>query len=318
MMTSKLNDISKADCKTIATKIRKEIFEPARSFKTSIFLCGKDINDKASIRYKIAEGLKKGFWYSSSFDLIYPEDIFDELLYSSNSADLLSLENLLADSVDAVVVIPESAGSFAELGAFANNDKLRSKMICVVDMKYRRDKSFINQGPIKLVKSVNKDAIVYIEESNIGKSLGNRIDSFSLFSHDAEIEKLTTVLRKMKKGKDKTDNKITLLQLDKFLLPAIYLLEPVSKSVLTQIVAFAIDDELNSYSSTSTALTMLTKKRFVEATANGFKLTGLGKEEFFSFRKKNARNKQYEKTIAIDELRLEILNLKYRNKKLKA
>jgi hypothetical protein len=37
-------------------------------------------------------------------------------------------------------------------------------MICVVDIKYKHDKSFINQGPVKLVKSINKDAVVYIDE----------------------------------------------------------------------------------------------------------------------------------------------------------
>lgn len=314
----RISEISVSDCKTIATKIKKDIFEPALTFKTSIFLCGKDINDRNSIRYKIAEGLTKGYWYSSSFDLIYPEDIFDELLYSSNSTDLLSLENLLADSVDSVVVIPESAGSFAELGAFANNDKLRSKMICVVDAKYKRDKSFINQGPIKLVKSVNKDAIIYIDVNKLGKSQVGKFDVFSILSRDTELDKLVSVLRKMKKSNDKFENKITLLQLDRFLLPAIYLLEPATKSLLIQIVSFAMENDANSYSSTTTALTMLIKKRFIEATANGFILTTLGKEEFFSFKKKNTRNKQHEKTIAIDDLRIEILNLKNRNKKLKA
>lgn len=201
---NRIGDPSKLDCKIIATKIKKEIFEPALTFKTSIFLCGKDINDKTSMRFRIAEGLTKGFWYSNNYDLIYPEDIFDELLYSSNATDLLSLENLLADSVDAVVVIPESAGSFTELGAFANNEKLRTKMICVVDVKYKRDKSFINQGPLKLVKSVNNDAIVYIDENKLGKSLYKRIDPFGLSTRDKEIEKLASALRKMKKISDKT------------------------------------------------------------------------------------------------------------------
>lgn len=312
----KANEISKTDYSIIANKIRKDIFEPALSFKTTIFLCGKDINDKTSMRYKIAEALTKRFWYAAYYDIIYPEDIFDELLYGSNSADLLSLENLLADSVDAVVVIPESAGSFTELGAFANNEKLRNKMICVVDVKYKRDKSFINQGPIKLVKSVNKDAVVYIDESKIG-ALDSRIEGFMYLSHDPEIDRILTPLRKMKKSSDKIENKITLLQLDRFLLPAIFLLEPVSKSVLIQIVGDATEDVKNSISSTTTALTMLIKKRYIEATSDGYKLTLLGKSEFFSFRKKNSKNKQHEKTIAIDNLRLEILNLKYRNKRLK-
>lgn len=313
----KNHEISKADCKIIATKIRKNIFEPAFTFKTTIFLCGKDILDKTSIRYKVAQALTNGLWYSMSYDLIYPEDIFDELLYSSNSADLLSLENLLADSVDAVVVIPESAGSFAELGAFANNEKLRRKMLCVVNVNFKGKKSFINQGPIRLVKSVNKDAIVYINENEIGKSFASKIDAFSSLIRDPEVEKITSALRKMKKSSDKKENKITLLQLDRFLLPAIFLLEPVSKSVLIQIVADAMEDERNSSSSTVTALTMLTKKRYIESTASGYKLTTLGKAEFFSFRKKNSRNKQHDKTIAIDDLRLEILNLKNRNRKLK-
>jgi hypothetical protein len=313
---SKENELTKVDCKIIADKIKKDIFEPAFTFKKTIFLCGKDINDKSSIRYKVAQALTNHFWYSNSYDLIYPEDIFDELLYSSNSTDLLSLENLLADSVDAVVVIPESAGSFAELGAFANNEKLREKMICLIDVKYKRDKSFINQGPVKLVKSVNKDAVVYIDESKIGVSLSSKIDSFSFLARDIEIDKLVSAIRKIKKVSVK--NKITLLQLDRFLLPTIFLLEPVDKSILVKIVGFAIDDEKNSYNSTSTALTMLTKKRYIQASAVGYTLTKLGVSEFFSFRKKNSRYKQQDKTIAIDDLRIEILNLKYRNKKMKA
>jgi hypothetical protein len=110
-----LNEITKSDSRIIANKIRRDIFEPAFTFKTTIFLCGKNINDKDSIRYKVAEILKTRYSYASKFDLVYPEGIFEDLLYGSNATDLLSLENLLADSVDAVVVIPESAGSFAEL-----------------------------------------------------------------------------------------------------------------------------------------------------------------------------------------------------------
>jgi len=192
-------EISKADYSIIAEKIRKDIFKPALNYKITIFLCGKDILDKSSIRYRIAQVLTEGLWYSGTYDLVFPEDIFDELLYSSTSADLLSLENLLADSVDAVVVIPESPGSFAELGAFANNEKLRSKMLCILDVKYKRDKSFINQGPVKLVRSVNKDGVVYVDESKIGNSMFFKSDSFTWLDRDPEIEKITSALRKIKK-----------------------------------------------------------------------------------------------------------------------
>lgn len=225
------NEISKSDCQKIAIKIREIVFKPAYRSKTTIFLCGADISLETTIRYKIREVLTN-FWYSFDYDLIYPEDIFEELLYSSKSKDLLSLENLLAESVDAVVIIPESPGSFAELGAFANNEQLRSKIICVIDNKYRKNKSFINQGPIKLIKNVNRDHVVYIDKNEIGKPSMNYSYIFSNLSKDKEVEKITSALKKMKRASPILGEKITLLQLEKYLLPVIYLLEPVSKLTL--------------------------------------------------------------------------------------
>ncbi len=311
------NDISKVDCSVIAKKIREDIFKPALTFKTSIFLCGADIFKKTTTRYKIADALTTSNHSSMYYDLIFPEDIFDELLFSSHAPDLLSLENLLADSVDAVIMIPESPGSFTELGAFASNEKLRSKLVCVIDEKFKKTKSFINQGPLKLVKQANKSNIVYINPENIGKSLSSSIKTFSLFSKDAEVEKIIAALKKLKRTTTKVENKITLLQLDKFLLPAIYILEPVTKRTLINIVANAIEDVKNSASSTVTALTMMTKKRYIELTDERYKLTELGTNEFLSFRKKNSRSKEQDRTVAIDNLRLEVLNLKHRKKRLK-
>jgi hypothetical protein len=291
-------DISTADCTRISNKIRDDIYKPAFNFKTTVFLCGADITQKDKIRYKIAEALKRRFWA----DIIYPEDIFDELLYSSKTKDLLSLEGLLADSVDAIVLIPESPGSFAELGAFANDEILRSKLICIVDKKYKKDKSFINQGPLRLVKKANQFGLIFIDPDDI----------------DDEIDKLISSLRKMKKGSDKRGDKISLLQLENFLLPSIYLLEPVSKETMVNLVASATEDKLNSFQTTTTALTILIKKKQIQLTVNGYKLTTLGLEIFFAFRKTKSRIKRQDEIIEIDNLRLEILNLKYRKKKLKA
>ncbi len=310
-------EISKADCIKIAKKIREDIFEPAFTFKTTIFLCGAGKSQKTTTRYKIAQELTMNYKYSMYFDLIYPEDIFDELLYSSHATDLLSLENLLADSVDAVIMIPESPGSYTELGAFASNEKLRAKLICVIDEKYKKTKSFINHGPIKLVKAANKNNIVFIKTDEISKNSASKIKAFLPFVKDPEIDKIVSALNKLKRISTKDGNKITLLQLDRFLLPAIYLLEPVNKGVLIEIVGQATENAKYSSSSTITALTMLTKKRYVELTDDGYKLTVLGTNEFLSFRKKNSRYKELDKTMVIDSLRLEILNLKNRKKKLK-
>lgn len=296
-MKNSSQDISKTDCILISKKIRDDIYKPAFTFKTTIFLCGADINKKDKIRHQIAQALKWEFW----FDIIYPEDIFDELLYSSKTKDLLSLEGLLADSVDAVVLIPESPGSFAELGAFANDEKLRKKLICIVDKKYQKDKSFINQGPLKLVKKENSFGLVFIDPKEV----------------PTEIEKLVTALKKMKKGSAKKGDKLSLLQIENFLLPSIYLLEPVSKITLINLVAAETEEEKYSFQTTTTALTILIKKKLIQISNEGYKLTALGLEIFFAFQKTKTRIKRQDEKIGMDNIRLEILNLKNRRKKLK-
>lgn len=301
LISKRMKNISKEDGIILADKIRKDVYQPANTFKTSIFLCGADISQKDKVRYKIAEELNS-LWPSSYFyDIIYPEDIFDELLFSSKKGDLLSLEGLLADSVDAIVIIPESPGSFAELGAFANDEKLRKKMICLVDVKYKKNKSFINQGPLKLVKKENAHGLIFIDPNNI----------------KGEITKLISSLKKMKNANQNESDVISLLQIDNFLLPSIYLLEPIAKDTLIQLVKVATKDEDNSFQITTTALTSLTKKRLIEQTTNGYKLTTLGVESFLKFRIASKRNKRQYQTLKIDNLRLEILNLKNRKKKLK-
>jgi len=293
-------NISDEDCIKLARRIRDDFYKPLNTFKTTMFLCGADISLTDKMRYKVADEFKN-FWNSYWYEIIYPEDIFDELLYSSRSKDLLSLENLLADSVDVIMIIPESPGSFAELGAFANNEKLRAKIVCLIDEKYKKNKSFINQGPLKLIKKANKNGVVFINP----KDLSNQID---------EIKHAINFTRKNSAVKTKSVN---LLQLDSFLLPTIYLLEPIKDLTLSKIVGEAIDDISNSYEATRTALTTLTKKKAVEFTIDGYRLTDLGLEQFEKLRKISSRIKVQDETEALDKLRLEILNFKLRNRKMK-
>lgn len=286
-----MEDISKDNCVKLSNKILNDIYKPVNTAKTTIFLCGADIFDKTKNRYKIAEALNSPK-YRFQYDIIYPEDIFDELLYSSKTKDLLSLENILAESVDAIVLIPESPGSFTELGVFASNGKLRKKLICIVDNKYRKKKSFINQGPLKLVKKTNKQGLIFIDPYNI----------------NAAVERLNLVLRKVKRNSSKKSDVISLLQLDNFLLPSIFLLEPVAKNTLINLVASATKDEENSFQTTTSAITILIKNKLIELTGNGYKLTDLGVENFLAFQKTKSRKKRIAETIAMDNLRLEIFN----------
>ena len=292
--------ISDEDCKKLAKRIRDDFHKPLNTFKTTMFLCGGDISLKDKLRFKVANEIKN-FWNSYRYEIVYPEDIFDELLYSSRSKDLLSLENLLADSVDVILMIPESPGSFAELGAFANNEKLRAKIVCLIDQKYKKNKSFINQGPIKLIKKANKSGVIFINPDEISN----------------EINEIKYAINFTKKNSAVKTKAVNLLQLDRFLLPTIYLLEPINDLTLGKIVGEAIDDISNSYEATRTALTTLTKKKAIEYTIDGYRLTDLGLEQFERLRKVSSRIKVQDETVALDKLRLEILNFKLRNRKMK-
>lgn len=292
--------ITKLDLKKIALKIKEDFFKPVNTYKTTVFVCGGDINKSDTTRAKVALFLSDlvGKVY---YDLIYPEAIFDELLYSYQGKDLLSLENMLANSVDVILIIPESPGSLAELGAFANTKELLNKIICLVDFKYRKQRSFIVKGPIKLIRQANKHAVIYIDPLNIRK----------------DMQKIKNSIKRIKNNSSKDKEKIGLLQLDNFLLPIIYLLEPVPKEMLIECVAASDENETNYIQATTVALTTLIKNKLIELTANGYKLTTLGVKNFLDLRKTRNKIKSQAETLALDNMRLEILNLKYRKKKLK-
>ncbi|BCK07627.1 retron St85 family effector protein [Vibrio cholerae] len=113
-----------------------------------IFLCGADKSDKKSLRYKFSLVLEN----HSMYELTYPEDLFEDLLEGQGENSLLSLEEQLADAVDLIALIPESPGSFAELGAFSTQETLARKTVVFRNAKFKTHKSFINHGPLRLIK----------------------------------------------------------------------------------------------------------------------------------------------------------------------
>lgn len=128
--------------------------------KRVIFLCGASKEDENKLRHRFSIILKNEVRY----ELTYPEDLFEDLLEGQGDNSLLSLEEQLADSVDLIIMIPESPGSFAELGAFSTQQPLAEKTIVFRDEKYKSSKSFINHGPIRLIK-LNKGKVIDIPYS---------------------------------------------------------------------------------------------------------------------------------------------------------
>ena len=63
------------------------------------FLCGADVNNQSTGRYKMARLFER----YPRYEILYPEDPFDDLLAGQGQHSLLVLENILADSVDSIV-----------------------------------------------------------------------------------------------------------------------------------------------------------------------------------------------------------------------
>lgn len=171
--------------------IFNDVFCKTFSQSFFIFLCGGA--DRQHIRNKIRSLLE-----ANGLQILYPEDLFMDMLNRDKKADLLEYENLLADNSDMVCIICESMGSAVELGAFIQNNKLEQKLIVCINQKFARDKSFIMMGPVKHLKKINKTSVLLYKEDKpelLGAELikkfhrlqrlsqkGNKLQSFNNLS----------------------------------------------------------------------------------------------------------------------------------------
>lgn len=185
-----------------------DVIMPYRLF----FVCGGQFNsqnDSFNNRRKVK-------------DLIDQHDkclsVFAEDLYF-DGCNLLEFENLLADICDNTIVIPESPGSFCELGAFVNNSQLRNTLIVFNNDNPKYSNSFISKGPLKMIP----DRVIPFEGDII---LDSRIRDY--------INKLTD--KRIRKSKLKTNNGFELRTLMCILVHLLYMFEPISSVDLEKIL----------------------------------------------------------------------------------
>ncbi len=78
-------------------------------------------------------------------------------------ADLLELEEYLADLSDLIILFVESPGSIAELGAFSGPKELGTKVLAVMNLNHDKERTFIADGPVRRIKSYNPDLVRYFD-----------------------------------------------------------------------------------------------------------------------------------------------------------
>lgn len=87
---------------------------------------------------------------------------------TSKNVNALALEEWLADFSDIVIILVESYGTVAELGAFSLSNGLRKKLLPILDKRFERDLSFINTGPVMWVNNDSKfNPAIYTDFSTI-------------------------------------------------------------------------------------------------------------------------------------------------------
>lgn len=145
--------------------IYDKIFHNISYKQFDIFLCGgasyrnkRTGEQHKSKRDEIRDSLEVST--RNIYNILYPEDLFMELL-NRKEYDLLTMENVLVDNCDVVLIIPESPGSFAELGAFVNNQGTAQKLLILQQEKFKRHNSFIAQGPVSYMAKQYPDSVVY-------------------------------------------------------------------------------------------------------------------------------------------------------------
>lgn len=293
-----MNFLNNETLTELAEYIHNEAYKKFIDNKTTIFLCGASRDMINSTRFKIEELLLRKFYYQLKYQIVYPEDLFTDLLLGHGRHDLISLENVLADSVDAIVIIVESWGAVAELGMFSSNEGLRKKIVCIIDKKYKKSKSFIQLGPVRLMRDKKEGVVLYEDFTNL----------------DPEIKRIHQAIHSISKTTQKSSGVINALQAHVFVLPCIYLLEPVNDKLIKELVRHSanIDDNL-AMALSRTALSMLINRREIRLASDGYRLTELGLAKFKNL-SRTGKNKYAYDIHEMDEIRLRILNWRLRNK----
>lgn len=94
------------------------------------------------------------------FGRFYLEENMREWLFGGHFQDLASFERHISQICSVVFLISESPGSFAELGAFADDKAISDKLFVVINELIDNDASYISLGPIRKLREIDEDKIL--------------------------------------------------------------------------------------------------------------------------------------------------------------
>ena len=127
----------------------KPIFH--RRDKPFVFVCGGSTKGRSrTLRRKFLEWAERSV---RNVVFVLAEDAYDytHLYDPPEVVNLSDFEGVIGEIADCVLVFPESAGSYAELGLFSSHQIISSKTLVVNPIAYASEESFVNLGPIATI-----------------------------------------------------------------------------------------------------------------------------------------------------------------------
>lgn len=281
----------------IVNELNKQFLDKSQNLNDiSIFLCGGSGKEEEKFRRKVGEKISRRL-SNYKYSVYYPEDMFIELILGYQKKDLLTLENLLADSANAVVILLQSPGTFTELGAFTNYKKLSNKLIVIIDPRFARKRSFINLGPVRFLETKTKSKVLFIPMDN---SNFNKL-----------VEQITDTARDMAKHSLPVRDLTNPIFAYRFYLALIYIFEPIPKDAIFAISRLlTTNEEKIIVTVAEIVINSLINERRVSLSSKNLSTTSKGSDDliYAGNTKKRARIV----SAFLTELRLEALNLIYR------
>ena len=115
-----------------------------------IFVCGGPMHQQCMMRPKFCEFAKTEL---PNFRIFLAENAQKDYINHDNPEflNVAEFEDVISEISTCIVLIPESPGSYAELGYFSNSKKIRKKLLVLNDAKLQGQDSFITLGPIGLI-----------------------------------------------------------------------------------------------------------------------------------------------------------------------
>jgi len=118
-----------------------------------IFFCGGRLETEVSAASSLRHYLLKDRKISTRLDAeVILAERANQLYRDTDYHDLITFEEDIAKISAMVLVVAESEGSLAELGAFASNEATRSSLTIIIQELFADTESFIRFGPIERIK----------------------------------------------------------------------------------------------------------------------------------------------------------------------